>query len=322
MSASTSGSMSEQPHAELEESFTVSLGAQIDSEEPSSSSDSDNDLECMTADDSKPIWKKWVQEQPKDNLKMLSIMLTDTFTDHFGLTKTNAAKEYALLLGMNEKTIRTWRKNFFGNLGKFLDSKQGRHSRPYILDDENLKHAAATWVRSNASKKEEANMTAAKFCEWVNTELLPNSFVPPGCPSSIKPRTAVKWLHDLGFRPQPHKKGVYIDGHERSDVIDYRALFLKKLDILEQTHLPPPLCPDGLTRFTVGNPEFSRHLVLIYHDECIFHANEGESVLWAEEGKVPIRPKTQGRGLMVSDFVTEHDGLFALADEEYIKAHE
>ena len=62
--------------------------------------------------------------------------------------------------------------------------------------------------------------------------------------------------------------------------------------------------------------------MLIYHDECIFHANEGQSVLWAEEGKVPIRPKMQGRGLMVSDFVTEHDKLLALTDEEYVKANE
>jgi len=35
-------------------------------------------------------------------------------------------------------------------------------------------------------------------------------------------------------------------------------------------------------------------------------------------GEIPIYPKMQGRGLMVSDFV---DGLLALTDEEYIKAH-
>jgi len=121
------------------------LGVQIDSEEPSSSSidsDSDNLIDCMTADDSKSIWKKWLQEQPKDSLKMLSVMVTDTFTERFGLMKTNAAEESALLLGMN-KTIRTWRKNYYANMGKFSDSKQGRHSRPYIiLDDDKLRHAA------------------------------------------------------------------------------------------------------------------------------------------------------------------------------------
>lgn len=40
----------------------------------------------------------------------------------------------------------------------------------------------------------------------------------------------------------------------------------------------------------------------------------------AEEGRGPIHPKLQGRGLMVSDFVTEHDGLLQLTDEEYERA--
>ena len=53
-------------------------------------------------------------------------------------------------------------------------------------------------------------MTADKFCDWVNTELLPNATIPPGCPHQIKNRTATKWLHDLGFRPQSHKKAFIL----------------------------------------------------------------------------------------------------------------
>jgi len=53
-----------------------------------------------------------------------------------------------------------------------------------------------------------------------------------------------------------------------------------------------------------------------FHDESIFHANESQSVMWAEEGKVPIRPKSLGRGVMVSDFITEHDGLLMLSNSE------
>lgn len=66
----------------------------------------------------------------------------------------------------------------------------------------------------------------------------------------------------------------------------------------------------------MGNPAASKHLVFIFHDESSFHANEGQSVMWAE-GRVPIRPKNQGRGLMISDFVTEFDGLLQLSMDEY-----
>ena len=163
--------VSEPLQEELETSFPVQLGAQIDSDEPSLSSDHSSDEDddwCITTDDSKAIWKAWLQELSKENIKMLSIMLWETFVERFGLTKTSAAKESALCLGVNEKTIRIWRKDFLTQLGDFSESKQGRHSHPFILDDENLRHTAAAWVRNNSSCKGQPNMTADKFCDWVN----------------------------------------------------------------------------------------------------------------------------------------------------------
>ena len=63
-----------------------------------------------------------------------------------------------------------------------------------------------------------------------------------------------------------------------------------------------------------------RKLVLIYHDESTFHSNDGESWVWAEAGKQPIHPKGQGRGIMVSDFIDEHNGFLKLSDEQFEEA--
>ena len=93
------------------------------------------------------------------------------------------------------------------------------------------------------------------------------------------------------------------------------VLGLRKLEIYQLTHLPPPLCSDGTISVQVGNPTAAKSLV--YHDESTFHANEGQSVMWAEEGRVPIQPKSQGRGIMISDFGTEYHGLLHLSIEEY-----
>lgn len=87
-------------------------------------------------------------------------------------------------------------------------------------------------------------MTAARFSSWVNNDLLPNSHLPPGFPCSISPCTACKWLHDLGLNPTTYRKGVYVDGHEREDVIQCRKVYLRKMEILECTHLPQPQCSD------------------------------------------------------------------------------
>jgi len=160
-------------------------------------------------------------------------------------------------------------------------------------------------------------MTATTFANWVNVDLLPNSHLPPGFPRSITPCTDRKWLHDLGFSPKSNKKGLYFDGHEREDVVEYRKLHLCKIEILQSTHLPPPICSTGQTEEIVGSESSEKRLVLIYHDESSFHANEEQSWQWAEEDKLMLRPKSQGRGLMISDSIEEHGGYLQLSPEEH-----
>ena len=41
-------------------------------------------------------------------------------------------------------------------------------------------------------------------------------------PSSLKARAATMWLSKMGYSWCSAKKGVYIDGHEREDVVQYR----------------------------------------------------------------------------------------------------
>jgi len=122
-------------------------------------------------------------------------------------------------------------------------------------------------------------------------------------------------LHKLGFEKLNSKKGVYIDGHERSDVVEYRKLYLRKLEILSTSHVPPPLCSNEDPTFIM--PSTSRKLVLIFHDESTFHSNEDQGWMWGEKGKVVLKPNGQGRGIMVSDFIEEHFGNLALTNDEF-----
>ena len=65
-------------------------------------------------------------------------------------------------------------------------------------------------------------MTVINFCKWANKSLLPNSTIGPGFPRKIAIETARKWLHELGFEVLTARKGIFIDGHEREDVVTYR----------------------------------------------------------------------------------------------------
>ena len=75
-------------------------------------------------------------------------------------------------------------------------------------------------------------MVVSDFCEWINNDLLPIVREKhPSIPDTISIRTARCWLCKLGFDPCSTRKGVYIDGHEWSDVVEYRKLYLRRLEV-------------------------------------------------------------------------------------------
>ena len=230
--------------------------------------------------------------------------------------KTSAAKEVVLCLGAGEKSVRMWRKEFLNNRMSFEGERRGCHHRHDALDDEEYRDLALEWVRSHAYVKGKSNMTAADFSAWINSVLLPKVLENhPDAPCTV---SASRWLHKLGFEKLNTKKGVYIDRHERANVVEYRKLYRRKLEILSTSHSPPPLCSDEDPSFVV--PSTSRKLVLIFHDKSTFHSNEDQGWMWGEKGKVVLKPKGQGRGIMVRDFIEQHLGYLALTNGEFNRA--
>ena len=133
-----------------------------ESELSSSDSPSSND---------EPPSDEWMQEILDDFMvglstvegKTLAVLLMYSFKVRQNMKVTNAALESGLITGFNDQTVRQYHKQFIENKGKFPETKQGRYIRMCLLNDEELFLEAAMWVRTNAYKKEEANMTAVAF---------------------------------------------------------------------------------------------------------------------------------------------------------------
>ena len=119
----------------------------------------------------------------------------------------------------------------------------------------------------------------------------------------------------LGFKFSKFKRG-YVDGHERADVIAYWNQFLHKIKVLEDTHKPLHTASDGYHPYRIGLDSAEKKLVLIFHDEPSFHSNVGNTSGCNEMGKMPLLPKDQGKGLMISDFIDEHNGFLHLSEAE------
>lgn len=62
--------------------------------------------------------------------------------------------------------------------------------------------------------------------KYVNKYLLPSL----GIENEIGESTAVRWLKKLGFKLCRVQKGVYVDGHERPDVVEARKKFIEYME--------------------------------------------------------------------------------------------
>ena len=102
-----------------------------------------------------------------------------------------------------------------------------------------------------------------------------------------------------------------------------RKHYLEKLRQHKDTHKPPPPCSDERTATPPSDAETRKTLVQIYHDESIFNTNEGQTWMWATENTPVIQPKTKGAGVMVSDFIDQHQGFLCITEEEHaITSHD
>ena len=180
------------------------------------------------------------------------------------------------------------------------------------MSNEEICKRASVYVRENAAPRGRPNLTASAFCHWVNNDLLPNSTLEPGFPRRVSVETARKWLHDLGFDVLQMSKGVFIDGHERPDVVESRDSFLRKMTecgFLRPDNAPTEEAAHALpTNIPHISQEEGEKCIVWFHDESAYNTTEDTHMLWGEKGKLPIKPKGKGSSIMVSEFIEEKDG--------------
>ena len=267
--------------------------------------------------------ENYVLQFNRDERVELGLFLCFQLEKHLGLGDTKAAELAGMMVGRCDKSVRAWRSQFYANGGELPENKQGKYQRTEILwSSEDLNRKAVKYVRNNSNVKGKPNLTISSFSEWVNEDLLPNETLEPGFPRKVSVETARMWLHELGFEVVAKKKGTFVDGHEREDVVEYRTKFLRKmigLGFLNEANAPTAEALVALRNVNIPSPGQERidKTVIIFHDESTFQANEDQPTLWAEKGTSVMRPKSRGSGIMVSDFIEEKNGYLALTQEEH-----
>jgi len=201
------------------------------------------------------------------------------------------------------RQIRYW-ANYWLLHNALPISFQGKHQKSIrLIDDEDVAEKCHVWIRDQNYK-----VTPIKFKEFIEQNLLVQLGM--NKKKTINISTAVRWLHILGYTKQRQKQGIYYDGHERADVVQYRNKFLKQ--IFDYERLMSCYEGENMDRILPDLADGEKEHILVTHDECIFYSNDGQRGVWAKNGELPLRKKGNGKSIMVSEFLTEVDGRLKL----------
>ncbi|KAJ3503578.1 hypothetical protein NLJ89_g8370 [Agrocybe chaxingu] len=173
-----------------------------------------------------------------------------------------------------------------------------------LIDDEDL----AQEIHAHLQSLKPSEVCAEAIIRFINN---PEMLARLQRKKTISLCTAQRWMHKMEYRWTYDPKGQYVDGHERSDVTDYRKnVFLPAMAKLYprmsqwSSKDGPPTHPD----LTPGE----RRVVVWYHDESTFYAHDRRRKRWVHSSET-AKPYKKGEGasLMVADFFSAEYGWLA-----------
>jgi hypothetical protein len=135
---------------------------------------------------------------------------------------------------------------------------------------------------------------------------------------TIKLNTASSWMAELAWSFGGSERGMYIDGHEREDVRQYRTAFLERWTTYEERMLllDRNAVVTKLPHIDASDPARSRRLVLYTHDESTFYSNDRRKQRWIHPDMTRVpQPKDQGESLMVADLLSPEFGRLQHEEE-------
>jgi len=228
-------------------------------------------------------------------------------------TWTAAADKTATFLGRGiyvSRKLREWSTAFILDREDLPLSKYGVSWTKSRISDEDLKSELITHLQSLGKY-----VTATAIIDYLAQ---PDVMRRYGLRKNISLVTAERWMARCGFRWTVARKGQYVDGHEREDVVSYRQnKFLPSWYALEPRmrnwEVVKGKVVEELHQASSGDSQ--RPVVVWFHDESIFYAHDRRKKRWIHVSEMPTpQPKGEGSSLMAADFVSPDYGWLRSPD--------
>ncbi|ETV63847.1 hypothetical protein H257_19219 [Aphanomyces astaci] len=104
--------------------------------------------------------------------------------------------------------------------------------------------------------------TPHNFLLHLNESILPE----------LTEATARRWMVHAGYKFGSWRKDVYVDGHERQDVVEYRKVFCSTW--LSLSERMASFSGEAMDILESPNDVSQKQVVWVTHDESIFYAND------------------------------------------------
>ncbi|KAF0701900.1 hypothetical protein AaE_016253 [Aphanomyces astaci] len=225
-----------------------------------------------------------------------------------GATRHDASTSAATLLPsafqLGPRTVQNWCKAYQFH-GCLPGSRRGQHKKtPSLIHDEDFLRKCGHWLRSTRPSMR----SPRTFRVHLNDVILPE--LTGAVKSTVSEATARRWMIHAGYKYGSWKKDVYIDGHERDDVVEYRKSFCSTWIALSDRMASY----SGDTMETADCPT-AEEVVWVTHDESIFYANDDGGMVWTNAAHPDLPKKGRGRSVMVSEFLCPcHGRLYTPSD--------
>jgi hypothetical protein len=200
------------------------------------------------------------------------------------------------------RKLREWARNFIDSREEIPENQFGRGNKSAV-DDEDLAQDIHLHLQSVGKYIKAEDIV--QYCS------APDVLERMKRTRSISLITARRWLAKMGYRWKRNHKGQYVDGHERSDVVDYRQnVFLPAM--AEYTN--------QMRTWTTEHgwdlpPSVTCATIVWFHDESTFYAHDRRQSAWYHKTTTPV-PYAKGEGvsIMVADFVSADYGWLRSPD--------
>ena len=185
--------------------------------------------------------------------------------------------------------------------GLLAKTRKGKKKGSSYLDNKDVFQGCKGWLL----QQELGTITPNNFRIAINIEILPRLLI--SCGKGISCACTYRWLSRLGFYKSEVKKGVYVDGHEREDVIAYRQeVFLPEMAKLDLYTRQYTKRDDGTWQVIkpLLPPSVKPH-VIYYHDESCFYGHDYKKIIWLDSitKQQKMLGKSKGKLIHVSDFI-------------------